>query len=88
MICTRCLSPHHRASRCPLGRGKAALAIVLLMPLLAGCAKTPPVQTVTDTFCLTAEKRKWSVDDRPDLIQEARVWNATVDKRCGTKKTS
>lgn len=59
------------------------LGALLLLP---GCATWGGVQqaTVVDTYCLSAKKRKWSIDrDAPDRIREARVWNEVVDRRCG-----
>jgi hypothetical protein len=67
-----------------------AAAVVIL--LLAGCATEPPAPepvkvapVVTDTFCETARKRTWSVEDTPESIREADAWNRAVDKRCGAK---
>ena len=51
--------------------------------MLCGCAKEPPTRPISDTFCLTAEKRVWSIHDTPESIREARIWNATIDRRCG-----
>jgi hypothetical protein len=59
------------------------LAALLLMP---GCATTGGAPVATDSFCITAKKRKWSVHDRPEAVREARVWNQIVDRRCGIAK--
>jgi hypothetical protein len=64
------------------------LSLALLALLVAGCAKDPPQQSVTDTFCLTAKKRIWSRDDAFETIREAEVWNAVVDRRCGIPATA
>lgn len=61
------------------------LAALLLMP---GCATTSSGPVATDSFCITAKKRKWSVHDRPEAIREARVWNQIVDQRCGATSGS
>ena len=58
---------------------------LLLAMLLPGCATTSGV-VVTDSFCLSAKKKKWSLDDTPDSIRDARVWNQIVDRRCGVTK--
>jgi hypothetical protein len=55
----------------------------LAFALLAGCATMPPLQ-VADTFCLTAKKRSWSINDTPAMIREAKTWNQLVDRRCAT----
>lgn len=65
------------------------LAIVVVLSLsLSGCAlfqEAKPEQTVTDSFCLSARKRTWSVSDSPQSIQEAEAWNSAIDRRCGVK---
>lgn len=61
----------------------ATITTALLALLLPGCVKEPPVQTVADTFCLTAKKRLWSIEDTPETIRSAEVWNRLIDKRCG-----
>lgn len=61
------------------------LAALLLMP---GCATTGSGPVATDSFCIGAKKRKWSVHDRPEAIREARVWNQIVDQRCGADQAS
>lgn len=58
-------------------------SLVLLALLVAGCAPSPPPQSVVDTFCLTAKKRPWSIHDTPESIQDARAWNKAIDRRCG-----
>ena len=59
--------------------------IALMMSILPGCAmfQAATQSTVVDTYCLTAKKRKWSVDDRPEVIREARIENQVIDRRCG-----
>ena len=65
----------------------AALALLLL----SGCAllgePPKPEPIAVDTFCLQ-KKRAWSIDDSPITIREAEVFNATIDHRCGTGKSS
>lgn len=58
----------------------------ILAGALAGCAKEPPVQVVTDSFCQSAKKRTWSVDDTPETIQEAIRQNQGIDRACGIQK--
>lgn len=60
-----------------------AISCALLASMLAGCATEPPRQSVVDTFCLTAKKRIWSINDTAESIRAAEVWNRTVDRRCG-----
>jgi hypothetical protein len=60
-----------------------ALLALLVMP---GCAfnQEPPQTAITDTFCLTSKKRKFSIDrDTPERIREARIHNEVIDRRCG-----
>jgi hypothetical protein len=57
-------------------------AALLLLP---GCAMSGK-SVATDSFCISAKKRKWSVKDRPAAIRDARVWNKVVDDRCGVGK--
>ena len=85
--CGWCGKNGHRASQCPSRRGLLAVPLVAL--LLAGCATGKGEPVVYDTFCLTAQKRKWSVNDTAETIRDAEAWNAGVDKRCPSgKKTS
>jgi hypothetical protein len=58
-----------------------AIAYILLMSTLAGCAT--PGTVAVDTFCLTAHKRLWSINDSPETIRDAEAWNKTIDLRCG-----
>lgn len=50
--------------------------------MLAGCATTSTT-TAVDTFCLTAHKIQWSVNDTPETIQKIEIHNRTIDLRCG-----
>ena len=54
-----------------------------MVAAIAACAKDPPPMAV-DTFCLTAKKRTWSVSDTAETIRDAEIWNATIDRRCGS----
>lgn len=59
----------------------SALLALLVLP---GCATWGKEEvTVVDTYCLRAKKRAWSINDRPEAIREAVVWNRTIDRRCG-----
>lgn len=58
-------------------------AIVLCICLaMVGCAQSPTPVAV-DTFCITAKKRTWSVNDTAETIRDAEAWNKTIDLRCG-----
>jgi hypothetical protein len=59
------------------------VTLILLAALLAGCAGVPQPETAIDTFCLTANKRSWSISDTAETIRDARAWNLLVDRRCG-----
>lgn len=59
-------------------------AIPLVALLLAGCASS---QAATDTYCLSARKIIWSIEDSPETIQRAEIHNKTIDKRCHPKRT-
>ncbi len=65
-------------------------AILLLALLLPGCAlfgPTPPELTgVVDTYCLTAKKRIWSIEDSAETIRQAEIHNGTIDRKCGVKR--
>jgi hypothetical protein len=50
----------------------------------AGCATTQQT-TVVDTFCITAKKRYWSINDTAETIRDAEAWNKTIDLRCGVR---
>ena len=59
-------------------------AILVAVLALAGCATTQAQAPVpVDTFCLTAKKRLWSIDDTAQTIRDAEAWNLLVDRRCG-----
>ena len=63
------------------------IAVPFLMGADGGCqtASQPPVEVVADTFCQTAKKRTWSVNDTPETIKEAITHNAGIDKACGVQ---
>lgn len=67
---------------------KLATILIMLGCLLAGCA-TPnaPINVVSDSFCLAAKKRTWSVDDTPETISEALRHNSGIDRACGVPKS-
>lgn len=69
---------------------KPVIAILLLAPLLmgakSGCWDSGPETTVVDTFCLSARKRAWSINDTPESIRDAEAWNKAIDRRCGVGK--
>lgn len=72
-----------------------ATIIIVSLALLAlpGCAlfqpQEPPQSAIVDTFCLTAKKRKFSIDrDPPDRIREARIHNEVIDRRCGVGRVA
>ncbi len=56
--------------------------------LLGGCATSGAMQQAVgiDTFCLQP-KRTWSINDTPQTVRDARVFNETLDRRCGVKKS-
>lgn len=85
--CTICLrEANHRASSCPRRPGHArwlALGLALLLPGCAMFGQPSEMPVAVDTFCLSAKKRIWSINDTPDSIRSAQVWNTTIDKRCG-----
>ena len=59
-----------------------AFAFVLL---LSGCSLLDgvPKKAVFDTLCLTAKKKRWSANDTPETIRDARAWNRQIDRHCG-----
>ena len=67
--------------------GYRVMALLAAAFLLTGCAtvKEAVAPLVVDTYCLTAEKKKWSINDTPESIRDAQVVNATIDKRCKPK---
>ncbi len=67
---------------------KATTLMCLLALLLAGCAKEPASQAIVDTFCLTAKKRLWSINDSAETIRDAEAWNAAVDRKCSGKRVA
>ena len=59
--------------------------VVLVMVMLTGCAKEPPVQPVNivgHDYCKIASKVSWSTKDTKKTIQSVRQENAKWDKRC------
>lgn len=51
---------------------------------LAGCATTPePAPLAIDTYCASARKIRWSVEDTPETVRQIEVHNRTIDQRCG-----
>lgn len=57
------------------------ICMCLAIGLVACVQDTTPV--AIDTFCLTAKKRLWSVNDTAETIRDAEAWNKLVDLRCG-----
>jgi hypothetical protein len=58
--------------------------IMICALALAGCATTSvPEPVPVDTYCLTAKKRTWDINDTPETIRDVRAHNKTVDLRCG-----
>ena len=54
--------------------------------MLAGCATTPPVSVVADSYCIASKKITWdTADTRPTINQVVRH-NARIDAACGAKK--
>jgi hypothetical protein len=61
---------------------KAIVVIAIPAMIVSGCASTPAPVAI-DTFCLTAKKRTWSINDTAETIRDAEAWNKLVDIRCG-----
>ena len=61
---------------------KRAILILIIGSSLTACAKEP-APVAYDTFCITAKKREWSVNDSPESITAAERWNRQIDIRCG-----
>jgi hypothetical protein len=57
-------------------------AVLCACLAVVGCTKEPAPMAI-DTFCVTAKKRTWSVNDTAETIRDAEAWNKTVDLRCG-----
>lgn len=53
---------------------------------VGGCATQPTAPIVTDTYCLSAKKRTWSVHDTAETIRDAEAWNKAIDLRCGVRR--
>lgn len=66
---------------------KIGLALAVLVGGCADAAKAP-VLVVADTFCQSAKKRTWHVDDTLDTISEAIRQNAGIDRACGVPKST
>ena len=60
---------------------------------LAGCAANGkdldlnliPISLEPDNFCQVSKKVRWSVNDTPETIDQARKLNARWDRLCGQK---
>lgn len=61
---------------------KSVILCTCLAIVLVGCAKEPEPVAI-DTFCISAKKRTWSVNDTPETIRDVTAWNKLVDLRCG-----
>jgi hypothetical protein len=66
-----------------IGRRLAKECGLIVCLGLAGCATTQGTETVVDTYCLTAKKIRWSVEDTAETIRQAEIHNKTIDRRCG-----
>jgi hypothetical protein len=58
------------------------IRLILIAPLLSGCATMAQQAATADTFCLQKE-RKWGVADSADTIRDVQVFNETLRRRCG-----
>jgi hypothetical protein len=66
------------------------LALALLLP---GCFTSNPgpqkgvsAGSAVDSFCISAKKRTWDLNDSGETILQAEAWNDTIDPRCGARK--
>ena len=66
------------------------LAVALLLP---GCFTSNPgpqkgvsAGSAVDSFCISAKKRTWDLNDSAEAIMEAETWNGAIDRRCGARK--
>jgi uncharacterized lipoprotein YmbA len=57
--------------------------ILALALALSGCATTQTAPQVVDTYCLSARKIIWSIEDSAETIRRAVVHNRAIDRRCG-----
>jgi uncharacterized lipoprotein YajG len=53
--------------------------------LFAGCATTSETPVAVDTYCLTARKIPWSVEDTAETVRKIEIHNRTIDIRCSSK---
>ena len=62
---------------------KSIITCMCLAVSLAGCAtmqnETP---IAVDTYCITARKVQWSINDTPETIRAVEIHNRTIDLRC------
>jgi hypothetical protein len=66
------------------GKGATVrLTIVMTLVMLTGCATSQVEPVAVDTWCLSARKRTWSINDTPETIRDAEAHNRAVDLRCG-----
>jgi len=73
---------------------KSIIIAVLAALALAGCAANGkdldlnfvPVSLEPDNYCQIAKKVRWSVNDTPETIDQARRHNAKVDRLCSKPK--
>jgi len=49
----------------------------------AGCATTPPIEVVADSFCLASKKITWVPVDTKLTIDQVVKHNARIDAACG-----
>lgn len=62
-----------------------SISALLGLLVLPGCATMGAATGIaTDSFCISAKKRGWSLEDTPESIRAARIWNKTIDQRCGS----
>jgi len=62
------------------------LPSVVMAAMLAGCATTAEVSQITDTYCMSVRKVRWSTSDSAETIRQIEVHNKTWDLRCGPGK--
>jgi hypothetical protein len=55
--------------------------------IVGGCATQAAIPVATDTYCLTAKKIRWSVEDTPETVRQVEIINKTIDAKCRPRKS-
>lgn len=62
------------------------LAVAAVAAVLGGCATSPGIEVVADSYCLASKKITWVPEDTQETIDQIVRHNSGIDRACGGVK--